>query len=64
MEKLVEHFIGIDITNPDELCYCLVRHINGKPDDIVMIKRMNNKEQFESEVKQLSKIFEVKIISE
>ncbi len=61
---VIEHFIGIDETIPNALCYCLVRHVNGKADNIIMAKQMDNKTIFNKEVKQLSKIFSAKIIKE
>lgn len=59
----VQYFIGVDSHSENVSSFCLIRKI-GEVREVILSKLTNDKEQFEKDVKNLSDLFQAKIIEE
>jgi hypothetical protein len=55
--------MGVDTSNKDFLSYCLVREIDGLS-TVIILNTMNNEDEFQRQVENLSKYFNATIIKE
>lgn len=61
--KEVKYVIGVDTYDENNNAYCLGRIIDEKP-EIILVKNIRNKTDFDEEVKNLSKYFNAQIYKE
>ena len=56
-----EYFIGIDTYDSESLTYCLSMKF-GESNNIILLKTMRDRQDFDEEVKNLAKYFDAVII--
>jgi|JI10StandDraft_1071094.scaffolds.fasta_scaffold995468_2 hypothetical protein len=60
----IEFRIGVSKFDKEQLCYCLVRAINKTNIEVLLLKTMNNEQDFDLEVLHLQKIFDALVVEE
>ncbi len=60
----IEFRIGVSKFDKEQLCYCLVRAINKTNIEVLLLKTMNNEQDFDLEVLHLQKIFDALVVTE
>ncbi len=60
----IEFRIGIDKTDKNRLSYCFVRAIDKTNIEVLLLKTMNNEQDFDLEVFHLQKIFNAIVVTE
>lgn len=60
----IEFRIGVDKTDKNRLSYCFVRAIDKINIEILLLKTMDNEQEFDIEVLYLQKIFDAVVIEE
>lgn len=64
-EKInVEFRIGVSKLDKQKLCYCFVRAIDKTRIEVLLLKTMDNEQDFDLEVLHLQKIFDALVIVE
>ena len=58
----IEFRIGVSKIDPKQFCYCLVRTIDKTNIEVLLLKTMDNEQDFDLEVLHLQKIFNALII--
>lgn len=54
--------MGVDTYDPKNLAYCLTKHTDGDFIEVVLSKRMSDKEAFDEEVDNLCKYFDAQLL--
>jgi len=60
----IEFRIGVSKLDKKQLCYCLVRAIDKTNIEVLLLKTMDNEQDFDLEVLSLQKIFNALVIQE
>lgn len=61
--KDISYAIGVDTYNKDCLTYCLVRKNIGGIAEVLLLKKMNNRKDFDEEVGNLAKYFNATVLT-
>ena len=68
IEKLknghTDYRIGVSKLDKHNLCYCLVRATPNTNIEVLLLKTMNNEQDFDLEVLHLQKIFDALVVTE
>ena len=60
----VDFRIGVSKLDKHKLCYCLVRAVANTDIEVLLLKTMDNEQDFDLEVLRLQKIFDALVIEE
>jgi len=60
-KEISKYVIGVDTYDHSSMSYCLVKKV-GEKMEVMLSKRMFDKEEFDEEVKNLAKYFNAKIV--